>query len=341
MTNYDSFYEVERVTLRSSRPQSRRDLHAFALQCGMKFNEDFHSYFIDRLGMAEAHQAISIAEFFVLYDGARNEDYEEDFAESNSQWDCLEAEYLLASLPPECITTFVRECGALAKRFELSMRRGENAVSAIELQADLQKIAVELANTHGEPGSEQLAIEIKMTYPRSKKCDGISLGQSRHPLCARSKHETVSNFVARQGEETLRRYFSFAVVRHPTERLLFHFAYLKSNPAQFPEMAAIRSAEEYIDAIARNDADVIKRPERVMEQWRYVTVADGVIGLNKIYRFEHLSDMLADISQRLGVILDPLPRKNVSDGAWKNSSPAVDDFARAYYAKDFELFGYA
>ena len=54
-----------------------------------------------------------------------------------------------------------------------------------------------------------------------------------------------------------------------------------------------------------------------------------------------MSDMLADISQRLGVILDPLPRKNVSDGAWKNSSPAVDDFARAYYAKDFELFGYA
>lgn len=169
----------------------------------------------------------------------------------------------------------------------------------------------------------------------------LSLGQSRHPLCARSKHETVSDFVARQGEEALRRYLSFAVVRHPTERLLSHFAYLKSNPAQFPEMAAIRSAEEYIDAIARNDVDVIKRPERVMEQWRYVTVADGAIGLNKIYRFEHLSDMPADISQRLGVVLDPLPRKNVSDGAWKNPSPAVDDFARAYYAKDFELFGYA
>ena len=168
MTDYDSFHEVERVVLRSATPQSRQALHAFARQRGMKLNDDFHYYFIDRLDVAETYQAISIGEFSALYDGARNEDYEEDFTESDSRWDCLEAEYLLASLPTECIATFVQECAAFAKRFALSMYRGNSVVSEVDLQAELQQIALELSNTHGDPGSKWLAIEIKMTYPRRR-----------------------------------------------------------------------------------------------------------------------------------------------------------------------------
>ncbi|MGH6951053.1 MAG: hypothetical protein ACREH4_09280, partial [Vitreimonas sp.] len=141
MMEYDEFHEVERLLLQSAVPHSRQELHAFLLARGPQLNDDFHYYFLDRLSSAESHEAISAGEFYVLFGGTRSEDYEEDFAETDSLWDGLEAEYLLASLPRRCIASFVRECVALAERFKLSMHRGEVAVSPDELQADFERIA--------------------------------------------------------------------------------------------------------------------------------------------------------------------------------------------------------
>ena len=107
--------------------------------------------------------------FRVFRQGARSEEFEEDFIETDTAWDSLEAEYLLASLPQSCIARFVQECELVANKFELSIYRSEHQVSTEQLQIELNGIANELSNTHGDPGSEWLAITIQMTYPRRPK----------------------------------------------------------------------------------------------------------------------------------------------------------------------------
>lgn len=165
-------------------------------------------------------------------------------------------------------------------------------------------------------------------------------GSRRHPLCLATKHETAEGFIARHGRRTFKRYFSFAVVRHPVERLISHFAYLKTNPRKFPEMAEVATLDAYVDAIARADPAVIRSRERVMAQWRYVCDAQGALLVDQVIRLEQLDRDFPALCGELGLAPPSLSPANASDPAWKQRSPDAEAFARRYYARDFELFGY-
>lgn len=169
MSKYDEFHEVERVVFQSAAPQSRLALYSFFLARSFELNDDFHHYFLDYEAEAKPHQAITLVKFSVLSGGVRNEAYQKDFAKTDHFWDALEAEYLFASLPIDCIVKFVQECAALSERFGLSMHRGEHVVSQRHLQEEFERIGAELTEAYGEPGSERLSMQIELTYPRPPK----------------------------------------------------------------------------------------------------------------------------------------------------------------------------
>ncbi|NDC62936.1 MAG: hypothetical protein EBZ59_02885 [Planctomycetia bacterium] len=168
------------------------------------------------------------------------------------------------------------------------------------------------------------------------------LAHANNPeLClASTKHETAASLISRIGLAAFDSYFSFAIVRHPVERLVSHFAYLKSHPEQYPEMVAVETLDRYVEAIDAGDMTILRKRERIMPQHAWVCSDDGSMLVDRVATYERLDADLAGIFRAIGLSVGPLPRLNVS--TWRKPAPsaAVVDFIESYYSRDYELFGY-
>lgn len=163
----------------------------------------------------------------------------------------------------------------------------------------------------------------------------------KHPLCLpNTKHETIESFIARHSMAVFKSYYSFAVVRHPLQRFIAHFTYLKSHPDKFPELQGIDNLDSYVDAIKANRQDVIRKKERVMAQGQYIVI-DGAIHVNEVIRFEKLDEQFENLCQRVGLQGKNLVHENKSMVAAGSPSATVSRFVDDYYADDFALFEYA
>lgn len=79
-----------------------------------------------------------------------------------------------------------------------------------------------------------LFIHIPKTAGKSIAAALAPEGERKHALCLKGKkHESVEDFVKRNGRGVFQRYYSFCVVRHPFDRFMSHYAYLKMNPQDF------------------------------------------------------------------------------------------------------------
>jgi hypothetical protein len=163
---------------------------------------------------------------------------------------------------------------------------------------------------------------------------------SSHPLCLENtKHETAQAFVDRVGEEVFKRYYSFSVVRHPLDRIISHFSYLKSNPDQFQKMCEINTLEQYVDAI-KSQSEVVIQMKGILPQYKFLSVNEKNMAINEVIRYENLDFDIRKLFKHLGLDIGSLPKLNVT--TWKKPQPSlyVQHFVESYYAKDFELFNY-
>ena len=150
------------VNLSNKKFLSRRDLHSFLMSRGYSTEDDF--YYLLRTDESEIWQSDSIMTIDVALAGNAIYETEEDVIERESAWDELKIEYLLATLPVVFIPELVRECAAIATRFNLKMTYCGDELDASQLQAKLEAIADELKEQWDEPGSETLRILIEQSY---------------------------------------------------------------------------------------------------------------------------------------------------------------------------------
>jgi hypothetical protein len=161
-------------------------------------------------------------------------------------------------------------------------------------------------------------------------------GNRHHALCIRkTQHETAAQFIERCDLATFRRYHSFAVVRHPLDRLASHYSYVRKRGS----MAHLKSLDDYAAAIENNDPAVMVF-RGIIPQWSFVAAPSGdTMCVNELLRYETLAADFTDFCRRAGLGTRELPHLNKS-AQGDPPSDRVRRFVETYYAVDFEKFGY-
>ncbi|CAB4817470.1 unannotated protein [freshwater metagenome] len=176
------------------------------------------------------------------------------------------------------------------------------------------------------------------------KTAGVSIsralveGNTKHPLCIKSKHETAAAFIARNGPEAFHGRHTFSVVRHPLNRFLSQYAFMKKHQDKWPQFESLRSPDDFVDAIERNDTNIIIRIEQILPQCAYITL-DGAICVDDVLRHEAIESEFRNFCAKIGLAQRHLPQANRTN-AKLSPSEKVKAFVTHYYAEDFRLFGY-
>lgn len=189
-----------------------------------------------------------------------------------------------------------------------------------------------------------IADQPPLLFVHIPKTAGVSIsralveGDRQHPLCIKSKHETAAAFIARNGAEAFQSRHTFSVVRHPLNRFLSQYAFMKKHEDKWPQFKALRSPDDFVDAIERNDPNIIIRIEQALPQHAYITL-DGTICVDDVLRHEAIESEFAAFCVKVGLPPRPLPHANKTR-AGLSPSQRVKDFVSQYYSEDFRLFGY-
>jgi hypothetical protein len=151
-----------------------------------------------------------------------------------------------------------------------------------------------------------------------------------------------------------RRYFKFAFVRNPYDRLVSAYEYLRAggHPAwemnrRFSEelMSKYRGFEDFVDDLVARRADF--SPYRVphFHSQTDILMLDGKLAVDYLGYFETLAEDFATVAARLGLSVD-LPHRNASHAVRPPSlsyyaDPRVRDKVCEFYRRDFEVLGYS
>ncbi|KQV49767.1 hypothetical protein [Duganella sp. Root336D2] len=152
-------YEKLTVTLFRESTVSRKELHTWLKRRGYKSEDDF--YYLVRKGRVPTWQTDTIATVELKLSGTPIYETEEDVEEGISTcWNSLEVEYLMASLPRECIDSFVEEVTQLSAHFDLKLQFEQALTDPHSIRGAFNRIADRLERDFGGAGSEELAILI-------------------------------------------------------------------------------------------------------------------------------------------------------------------------------------
>lgn len=145
-------------------------------------------------------------------------------------------------------------------------------------------------------------------------------------------------------------YFTFAVVRHPFERLKSAFWYLKAGGRSRYEAVWARrnlGAFETFDAFVRKLGESPRFQRRVMRylhfipQVQFVCDVDGTVMVDELIRLEAFDEGMRSVCDRLGVPYEPR-HENRSSRPAANESDESDFRAicATLYAADYQILGY-
>lgn len=133
--------------------------------------------------------------------------------------------------------------------------------------------------------------------------------------------------------EDFRKYFKFAIVRDPYQRLMSEYRYRRSWQRM--------SIDQFLAVTFDNDWSDSAR--HLVPQVKYLQDAQGGMLVDEIVRFENLTAELAPVFRRVFGADRELPHRNSS----KSGSGTVADLTKAQmkvitekYAADFEALGY-
>jgi hypothetical protein len=131
-------------------------------------------------------------------------------------------------------------------------------------------------------------------------------------------------------EEKFRRYFKFAVVRHPRDRLVSAYRFRYS-----------RNMVSFADFVRALPEDLYSGPMRhLCPQHLYLCEPDGRLIVDQVLRYENIDAEFGAVSARLFGKSITLPRSNVSSSAIPHVDRAMQEMIFRRYERDFKLFGY-
>jgi hypothetical protein len=162
------YHEVEQFILKSDKLNSRKQLHQFLRSRGFTSIDDF--YVLDRKNQYPAWQSEEVISLAIRRDGTEVYETAEDMEEYGAtDWTDIQCEYLLATLPRECIALALDEVGCLCKEFDLKVYWNGRVLGVPELSDELHSIADQLSQEFGEPGSEALDLIIEEEFDRDSR----------------------------------------------------------------------------------------------------------------------------------------------------------------------------
>lgn len=203
----------------------------------------------------------------------------------------------------------------------------------------------------------------KFIFVHVQKTAGISLQQvlQKHAPDARlwhGRHSLASTGVAEIGREQWERYFSFAFVRNPWDRLVSHYSMIREKideltPEQREEARPFKfeiwnyvlhfshDFESFLDNCTGLiwDRDCYK--SFMFNQVDYLTDEKGEVVVDFIGRFENIVADANEVLGRIGIDAE-IPRLNTSKRSDYRDyyTPRTRDLVARRFARDIEKFGY-
>lgn len=142
--------------------------------------------------------------------------------------------------------------------------------------------------------------------------------------------------------EAFENYFKFSIIRHPVDRFVSAFYYLrqqKIHPALNNQVIhECDTIDEFVKRV-EVEPDLVQKIVHLLPQHMFLCDAGGLILVDQVYDYDKLLEAWADISERIGITYIPLTKINVSQrrGNFKLSAHVVN-LVRKLYALDYDIF---
>ena len=144
------------------------------------------------------------------------------------------------------------------------------------------------------------------------------------------KHSGARAVINAAGADSFARVFSFALLRHPVDRMTSLYRWLRGLPNSTHPLHGPAHALDFASFVP------LAR-EHFPTQAAHVK-ANGQVAVSRLYRFEDLSLVWAEVSARLGIDA-PLGHVNASRSGPVEVTPAARAAIEAAYAEDLALHG--
>lgn len=141
---------------------------------------------------------------------------------------------------------------------------------------------------------------------------------------------------------------SFAVVRNPFDHAVSHYEYMKQyrNPRLAKRFGAMPFAD-YLAYRAEPRLPWDRLFVRMPDQSHFLVDSEGHLLVTEVLKFENLNADFAQLSGRLGLPVQELPRVNATKSR-QDKTPFQEyydeqclELVRLVYERDFEVFGYS
>ena len=144
------------------------------------------------------------------------------------------------------------------------------------------------------------------------------------------------------------RYFKFAFVRNPWDRLVSSYKHLERARQDVLQPHAIHNFADFCHWVLRDELGYVGQRTNLIESFRrpqseYLVDHQGELLVDFVGRFERLEDDFAKVAKRLQLPNPSLKHKRRSARDSDYRSYFTDDLAELagrYYAADVRLFGY-
>ena len=148
-------------------------------------------------------------------------------------------------------------------------------------------------------------------------------------------HDDILSAKRRMPDEIFSRYFKFAFVRNPWERLVSEYEFLLKRP-RHGRHARVKKMSDFSEFIQ------MQIPRRDAYQSKMLCDNDGKLLMDFVGKLENLDNDWRIASERIGIPYQELPRKNVTQHKRYQDyfTTETTQLVARHWARDIELFEY-